>query len=60
VDKNDWPRYTWKRSRKLYEPEELDELFSALQCRRTSSGMSSFLMTGMREQEVMYSATGRI
>jgi integrase len=52
VKKNDWPRYT-EEEPEMYEPEELDELFKACDAEeRLWYGF--FLMTGMREQEVMY------
>jgi integrase/recombinase XerD len=52
VGKNDWPRYT-EEEPQTYEPEELDELFSACNAEERV-WYEFFLMTGMREQEVMY------
>jgi site-specific recombinase XerD len=52
VGKNDWPRYT-EEEPEMYEPAELDKLFQA--CREEERlWYEFFLMTGMREQEVMY------
>ena len=52
VGKNDWPRYT-EEEPEMYEQEELDELLTA--CNDTERlWFEFFLMTGMREQEVMY------
>lgn len=50
--KNDWPRYT-EEEPEMYEQEELDKLFKA--CNEEERlWYEFFLMTGMREQEVMY------
>jgi integrase/recombinase XerD len=50
--KNDWPRYT-EEEPEIYEPEELDQLLAA--CDVEEQLWYEFcLMTGMREQEVMY------
>jgi integrase len=52
VGKNDWPRYT-EEEPEVYEPEELEKLFAA--CNTVERlWYEFFLMTGMREQEVMY------
>jgi len=52
VKKNDWPRYT-EEEPEIYEPEELDKLLAA--CGEEERlWYEFFLMTGMREQEVMY------
>jgi integrase/recombinase XerD len=50
--KNDWPRYT-EEEPEIYEPEELDKLFAACDAEERL-WYEFFLMTGMREQEVMY------
>jgi integrase/recombinase XerD len=52
VGKNDWPRYTDEEP-EMYEQTELDSLFKACD---SEEGLwfEFFLMTGMREQEVMY------
>jgi integrase/recombinase XerD len=50
--KNDWPRYT-EEEPEIYEPEELDQLFKACDAEERL-WYQFFLMTGMREQEVMY------
>lgn len=52
ADKNDWPRYT-EEEPEIYEPEELDQLFKACDAEERL-WYQFFLMTGMREQEVMY------
>jgi len=50
--KGDWPRYT-EEEPEMYEQEELDKLFKA--CHEEERlWYEFFLMTGMREQEVMY------
>ena len=52
VGKNDWPRYT-EEEPEMYEQEELDKLFKA--CNEEERlWFEFFLMTGMREQEVMH------
>ena len=52
VGKNDWPRYT-EEEPEMYEQEDLDKLFKA--CNEEELlWYEFFLMTGMREQEVMY------
>ena len=52
VKKNDWPRYT-EEEPEIYEQDELDKLFAA--CNEEERlWYEFFLMTGMREQEVMY------
>ncbi len=52
VGKNDWPRYV-EDEPEIYEREELNRFFSACQeNERLWYGFS--LMTGLREQEVMY------
>ena len=50
--KNDWPRYT-EEEPETYEDDELDTLFSACD-EQERLWFEFFLMTGMREQEVMY------
>lgn len=50
--KNDWPRYT-EEEPEIYEDEELDKLFAACD-EEERLWYEFFLMTGMREQEVMY------
>jgi len=52
VGKNDWPRYT-EEEPEMYEPEELKKLFKACDAEERL-WYEFFLMTGMREQEVMY------
>jgi integrase len=52
VGKNDWPRYT-EEEPEIYEQEELDTLFKACD-EKERLWFEFFLMTGMREQEVMY------
>jgi len=52
VGKNDWPRYT-EEEPEMYEPEELDKLFAACDAEE-KLWYQFFLMTGMREQEVIY------
>jgi integrase/recombinase XerD len=53
VGKNDWPRFT-EEEPEIYEKEELGTLFAA--CDSVERlWYEFFLMTGMREQEVMYS-----
>jgi integrase len=53
VKKTDWPRYT-EEEPEIYEEEELDPLFKACD-EQERLWFEFFLMTGMREQEVMYS-----
>ena len=50
--KKDWPRYT-EEEPEIYEREELDTLFKACDAEERL-WYEFFLMTGMREQEVMY------
>ena len=50
--KNDWPRYT-EEEPEMYEQDELDKLFKACDAEE-KLWYEFFLMTGMREQEVMY------
>jgi len=50
--KNDWPRYT-EEEPEIYEREELSTLFGACD-EEERLWFEFFLMTGMREQEVMY------
>jgi integrase len=50
--KGDWPRYT-EEEPEMYEPEELDKLFKACN-EEEHRWFEFFLMTGMREQEVMH------
>jgi integrase/recombinase XerD len=52
VKKNDWPRYT-EEEPEIYEPEELEQLFAACDAEERL-WFEFFMMTGMREQEVMY------
>ena len=52
VKKTDWPRYT-EEEPEIYEQEELDALFKACDDQERL-WFEFFLMTGMREQEVMY------
>jgi integrase len=52
VKKNDWPRYT-EEEPEIYEQEELAKLFAACDAEE-GLWYEFFLMTGMREQEVMY------
>jgi integrase len=52
VGKNDWPRYT-EEEPEIYEQKELDKLFAACNAEERL-WYQFFLMTGMREQEVMY------
>ncbi len=52
VGKNDWPRYT-EEEPEIYDQDELDALFKACDDRERL-WFEFFLMTGMREQEVMY------
>jgi integrase len=52
VGKNDWPRYT-EEEPEMYEQEELDKLFEACD-EEERLWYEFFLMTGMREQEVMH------
>jgi len=53
AQKNDWPRYV-EEEPEIYEREELDTLFAACE-ERERLWFEFFLMTGMREQEVMHS-----
>jgi integrase/recombinase XerD len=50
--KGDWPRYT-EEEPEMYEQEELDKLFKACD-EEERLWYEFFLMTGMREQEVMH------
>jgi len=52
VGKNDWPRYT-EEEPEIYEEEELEKLFNACDAEERL-WFEFFLMTGMREQEVMH------
>jgi len=52
VGKNDWPRYT-EEEPEMYEQEELDKLFKVCDPEE-QLWYEFFLMTGMREQEVMH------
>src|SRR6202140_2568048 len=52
MKKNDWPRYT-EEEPEMYEQEELGKLFKACDAKERF-WYEFFLMTGMREQEVMY------
>ena len=50
--KNDWPRFT-EEEPEIYEQEELDKLLAACDAEERL-WFEFFLMTGMREQEVMF------
>jgi integrase/recombinase XerD len=50
--KNDWPRFT-EEEPEIYEQEELNKLFAKCDAEERL-WYEFFLMTGMREQEVMY------
>jgi integrase/recombinase XerD len=52
VGKNDWPRYT-EEEPEMYEQEELGKLYKACDDEERL-WFEFFLMTGMREQEVMH------
>ncbi len=52
IRKNDWPRFT-EEEPEVYEQEELDTLFKACD-QQERLWFEFFLMTGMREQEVMH------
>ena len=52
VKKTDWPRYT-EEEPEIYEQEELAKLFAACDAEERL-WYEFFLMTGMREQEVMH------
>jgi integrase/recombinase XerD len=52
VDKNDWPRFV-EEEPEVYEREELDKLFEVCE-NEERLWYEFFLMTGMREQEVMH------
>jgi len=52
VGKNDWPRYTGEEP-EVYEQAELETLFAACDAEERL-WFEFFLMTGMREQEVMH------
>lgn len=52
VGKNDWPRFV-EEEPEVYEHEELDKLFNACSAEERL-WFEFFLMTGMREQEVMH------
>jgi integrase/recombinase XerD len=52
VGKNDWPRFT-EEEPEVYEEKELDKLFAACNVEERL-WYQFFLMTGEREQEVMY------
>lgn len=54
VDKNDWPRFV-EEEPEVYERKELDKLFKACDAEERL-WFEFFLMTGMREQEVMHCA----
>src|SRR5580698_8824571 len=54
VDKNDWPRFV-EEEPEVYEWEELDKLFKVCNAEERL-WYEFFLMTGMREQEVLHSA----
>ncbi|HKU25358.1 MAG TPA: tyrosine-type recombinase/integrase [Candidatus Sulfotelmatobacter sp.] len=52
IGKNDWPRFT-EEEPEMYEQEDLDKLFKAC-TDEERLWFEFFLMTGMREQEVMH------
>lgn len=52
VQKNDWPRFT-EEEPEVYEDDELETLFAICDAEERL-WYEFFLMTGMREQEVMY------
>ena len=52
LGKNDWPRYT-EEEPEIYEQEELNKLFAKCDPEERL-WYEFFLMTGMREQEVMF------
>jgi integrase/recombinase XerD len=52
VGKNDWPRYT-EQEPEMYEQTELDKLFNVCDAEERL-WYEFFMMTGMREQEVIY------
>ena len=52
VGKNDWPRFV-EEEPEVYEQEDLDKLFAACD-QQERLWFEFFLMTGMREQEVMH------
>ncbi len=52
VDKNDWPRFV-EEEPEVYEREELDKFFKSCNSEERL-WYEFFLMTGMREQEVMH------
>jgi site-specific recombinase XerD len=53
VGKNDWPRYT-EEEPEMYKQEELKKLFAVCDAEE-KLWYEFFLMTGMREQEVVHS-----
>jgi integrase len=52
VNKNDWPRFV-EEEPEVYERKELDKLLAACD-EEEHLWFEFFLMTGMREQEVMH------
>jgi integrase/recombinase XerD len=52
AQKGDWPKFT-EEEPEIYEREELDQLFKVCDAKERL-WFEFFLMTGMREQEVMY------
>jgi integrase/recombinase XerD len=52
IGTNDWPRFT-EEEPEIYEQEELDKLFAVCSAEERL-WFEFFLMTGMREQEVMH------
>jgi integrase/recombinase XerD len=52
VSKNDWPRFV-EEEPEVYEREDLDKLFATCD-QQEKLWFEFFLMTGMREQEVMH------
>src|SRR5262249_34988645 len=53
VHKNDWPQFV-EEEPEIYEREELDQMFEACANEEEWLHYEFFLMTGMRDQEVMY------
>lgn len=58
VGKTDWPRFT-EQEPEIYEKEELGKLFAACDAQERL-WFEFFLMTGMREQEVMFTSWGDV
>jgi integrase/recombinase XerD len=53
AQRNDWPQFV-EAEPEIYEQEELDQLFKSCADDEERLHYEFFLMTGMREQEVMY------